>query len=293
VFVTAIKDGVEDYRRSNLDDELNNSAVHRLVEWNNVNVDTDDVSIWRRTKKATTRFMSAAWKAISALWAKKKETDEEDKSAAPRGSFETIAARRASTYSTHSDKRVSYADAGEDIQMTPVPSPLPREPGLAPPSSDERPTTAMSFEGQAPPQRKNFGSLINPNVPASGKARFHKDYWKNVQVGDFVRIYNDDQLPADVIILSTSDPDGACYVETKNLDGETNLKVRHALQSGKQIRHARDCERTEFVIESEPRKPLPIQRRGALDTIQREEPRFRGRAYGRADRHQQHAAPWL
>jgi phospholipid-translocating ATPase len=252
VFVTAIKDGVEDYRRSNLDDELNNSAVHRLVEWNNVNVDTDDVSIWRRTKKATTRFMSAAWKAISALWAKKKETDEEDKSAAPRGSFETIAARRASTYSTHSDKRVSYADAGEDIQMTPVPSPLPREPGLAPPSSDERPTTAMSFEGQAPPQRKNFGSLINPNVPASGKARFHKDYWKNVQVGDFVRIYNDDQLPADVIILSTSDPDGACYVETKNLDGETNLKVRHALQSGKQIRHARDCERTEFVIESEP-----------------------------------------
>ncbi|OBT97906.2 hypothetical protein VE01_03868 [Pseudogymnoascus verrucosus] len=252
VFVTAIKDGVEDYRRSNLDDELNNSAVHRLVEWNNVNVDTDDVSLWRRIKKATTRFISAVWKAISALWAKKKESDEEDKPAAPRGSFETIATRRASTYSTRSDKRVSYADAGEDIQMTPVPSPLPREAGLAVPSSDERPTTAMSFEGQTPPQRKNFGSLINPNRPASGKARFHKDYWKNVQVGDFVRIYNDDQLPADVVILSTSDPDGACYVETKNLDGETNLKVRHALQSGKQIRHARDCERTEFVIESEP-----------------------------------------
>ncbi|OAF58242.2 hypothetical protein VC83_06489 [Pseudogymnoascus destructans] len=251
VFVTAIKDGVEDYRRSNLDDELNNSAVHRLVEWNNVNVDTDDVSLWRRIKKSTTRFISAAWKAISALWAKKKESDEEDKPAAPRGSFETIATRRASTYSTRSDKRISYADAGEDIQMTPVPSPLPREQGLAPPSSDGRPTTAMSFEGQTP-QRKNFGSLINPSVPASGKARFHKDYWKNVQVGDFVRIYNDDQLPADVVILSTSDPDGACYVETKNLDGETNLKVRHALQSGKQIRHARDCERTEFVIESEP-----------------------------------------
>ncbi|OBT51748.1 hypothetical protein VE04_08729 [Pseudogymnoascus sp. 24MN13] len=252
VFVTAIKDGVEDYRRSNLDDELNNSAVHRLVEWNNVNVDTDDVSLWRRIKKATTRFISAAWKAISALWAKKKESDEEDKPAAPRGSFETIATRRASTYSTRSDKPVSHGEAGEDIQMTPVPSPLPREAGLAVPSSDERPTTAMSFEGQTPPQRKNFGSLINPNRPAAGKARFHKDYWKNVQVGDFVRIYNDDQLPADVVILSTSDPDGACYVETKNLDGETNLKVRHALQSGKQIRHARDCERTEFVIESEP-----------------------------------------
>ncbi|KFY27602.1 hypothetical protein V493_03403 [Pseudogymnoascus sp. VKM F-4281 (FW-2241)] len=250
VFITAIKDGIEDYRRSNLDDELNNSSCHRLVEWNNVNVDADDVSLWRRIKKATSRFTALAWKVISALWAKKKAADE-DGSNAPRGSFETVATRRASTYSAHSNKRISYAEPGEDIQMTPVPSPLPRDASLAPPS-DERPTSALSFEGQTPPQRKNFGSLINPNTPAANKARFHKDYWKNVQVGDFVRIYNDDQLPADVIILSTSDPDGACYVETKNLDGETNLKVRHALQSGKQIRHARDCERTEFIIESEP-----------------------------------------
>ncbi|KFY06698.1 hypothetical protein V492_07830 [Pseudogymnoascus sp. VKM F-4246] len=245
VCVTAIKDAVEDFRRSNLDDELNNSAVHRLVEWNNVNVDADDVSLWRKTKKATTRFMVASWKTMSALWGKKKPEDEEDGSNAPRGSFETVATRRASTY--------SYNEVAEDIQMTPVPSPLPRDQSLAPPSADDdRPTSALSFEGQTPPQRKKFGSLINPHIPAPGKARFHKDYWKNVQVGDFVRIYNDDQLPADVVILSTSDPDGACYVETKNLDGETNLKVRHALQSGKQIRHARDCERTEFIIESEP-----------------------------------------
>ncbi|KFY51817.1 hypothetical protein V497_08830 [Pseudogymnoascus sp. VKM F-4516 (FW-969)] len=251
VFVTATKDGIEDYRRSNLDDELNNSAVHRLVEWNNVNVDADDVSLWRRVKKATSRAMGTAGKAIGALFAKKKQEDDEDGSNPPRGSFDTIATRRASTYSAHSNKRVSYADAGEDIQMTPVPSPQPREEGLTAPT-DERPTSALSFEGQTPPQRKNFGSLMNPNTPASGKARFHRDYWKNVQVGDFVRIYNDDQLPADVVIIATSDPDGACYVETKNLDGETNLKVRHALQSGKQIRHARDCERTEFIIESEP-----------------------------------------
>ncbi|KAL5345313.1 phospholipid transporting ATPase [Pseudogymnoascus australis] len=252
VCVTAIKDAIEDYSRSNLDDELNNSPVHRLVDWNNVNVDADDVSLWRRVKKATTRFMALAFKAISALWAKKKAADdEEDGPYVTRGSFETIATRRMSTYSAHS-KRTSYADAGEDIQMTPVPSPTPQKAGLAPPTDDERPTSALSFEGQTPPQRKNFGSLMNPNIQATGKARFHKDYWKNVQVGDFVRIYNDDQLPADVVIISTSDPDGACYVETKNLDGETNLKVRHALQSGKQIRHARDCERTEFVIESEP-----------------------------------------
>jgi hypothetical protein len=33
------------------------------------------------------------------------------------------------------------------------------------------------------------------------------------------------QVPADIIVLATSDPDGNCYLETKNLDGETNLKV--------------------------------------------------------------------
>ena len=31
-----------------------------------------------------------------------------------------------------------------------------------------------------------------------------------------------------------------------------NLKVRHALRSGRKIKHARDCEKTEFTIESEP-----------------------------------------
>jgi phospholipid-translocating ATPase len=96
----------------------------------------------------------------------------------------------------------------------------------------------------------------------TGKARFHQDYWKNVKVGDFVRIYNDDQIPADVVILSTSDPDGACYVETKNLDGETNLKVRHALRSGRKIKHARDCERTQFTIESEAPQPNLYQYSG-------------------------------
>jgi phospholipid-translocating ATPase len=249
VFITAVKDAIEDYRRTILDNELNNSPVHRLVDWNNVNVSADDISLWRRFKKATSRAIVKMYKSVT----KTKETPGTEFAQRaldePRESYETRGTRRVSGYS----QRTSFASAREDIQMTPVPSPLPREEGLTVP---DRPGTAFSYErGDHAPAEKNFGSLINPNLTVTGKPRFHQDYWKNVQVGDFIRIYNDDQIPADVVILSTSDPDGACYVETKNLDGETNLKVRHALRSGRKIKHARDCERTEFTIESEPPQP--------------------------------------
>ncbi|KAH6679777.1 P-type ATPase-like protein [Halenospora varia] len=249
VFITAVKDAIEDYRRTVLDNELNNSPVHRLVDWNNVNVSTDDISLWRRFKKACTRGIISTWKKFG----KNKEVPGKEYAERamdePRESFETRATRRASAFSAHS-QGASF-EAGDEIQMTPVPSPLPRPDGLEVPEHD-RPKTAFSYEGESAPASKNFGSLINPDLPVTGKPRFHQDYWKNVQVGDFVRLYNDDQIPADVVILSTSDPDGACYVETKNLDGETNLKVRHALRSGRKIKHAKDCERTEFTIESEP-----------------------------------------
>lgn len=39
--VTAIKDGIEDYRRATLDEEVNTSAATKLGQWQNVNQPTD------------------------------------------------------------------------------------------------------------------------------------------------------------------------------------------------------------------------------------------------------------
>lgn len=249
--VTAIKDAIEDYRRTVLDQELNNSPVHRLVDYNNVNVGTNNISLWRRIKKATSRSMPTLWASIRSLW-KKQGRGIDDRFDKISVTSETGAKRRQSVFSTRS-LRTSFGSEHETIQMDPVLPHLPRQEGLSVPMHEE--ITAISTEGQSPPSQTAPTCLINYNLPAARKARFHRDYWKNIQVGDFVRIYNNDQLPADVVILSTSDPDSTCYVETKNLDGETNLKVRHALRSGQKIKHAYDCERTEFIIESEPPQP--------------------------------------
>ncbi|KAJ3429130.1 putative phospholipid-transporting atpase [Anaeramoeba flamelloides] len=49
-----------------------------------------------------------------------------------------------------------------------------------------------------------------------------------IRVGDIIYIEKDRELPADIALLSTSDNNGFCSIETSNLDGEYSLKIRRA-----------------------------------------------------------------
>jgi phospholipid-translocating ATPase len=274
VVFTAIKDAVEDLRRTNLDDQLNNSYVQKLMDWDNVNVSEDSVSLWRRFKKWLSHSIADMWRLFKA----RKQKSEDGKGVAERATDRprmSIQTNRESYLSTRSARHE------EGIPMTPVSSPQPTSPSRSNRASHPGINRNFSYEDGEHLDRHTDGdriedispvndNVINPIKEISGQARFKRDFWKNLSVGDFVRLYNDDEIPADIAVLSTSDPDGACYIETKNLDGETNLKVRQALRCGRELHHARDCERSEFIIDSEAAHANLYAYSGAIKWVQRD-----------------------
>mmetsp|Transcript_23170 Transcript_23170/g.23054 ORF Transcript_23170/g.23054 Transcript_23170/m.23054 type:complete len:432 (-) Transcript_23170:1125-2420(-) len=53
---------------------------------------------------------------------------------------------------------------------------------------------------------------------------FVETKWKDIRVGDIIRIEKEDKFPVDMLLLVTPNTDGLVFVDTSNLDGETNLK---------------------------------------------------------------------
>uniref|UniRef100_A0A336KFC8 Phospholipid-transporting ATPase n=1 Tax=Culicoides sonorensis TaxID=179676 RepID=A0A336KFC8_CULSO len=59
--------------------------------------------------------------------------------------------------------------------------------------------------------------------------RYQRVRWKDVKVGDLIHLSNNEVVPADILLINSSDKNGACYIETCDLDGETSLKRRQVV----------------------------------------------------------------
>ncbi|ORZ41397.1 hypothetical protein BCR44DRAFT_1492316 [Catenaria anguillulae PL171] len=165
VAVTAMKDGFEDMKRHNTDNQVNNRITYSLPRWGNVNY------VSPTTQK---RWAVYYWIRRVVLGKKGDEVPES------RGG---------------NDK--------EGLEKTEVAT-----------------------------------SLGNLSIrdPCALEDAWSPVKWRDLRVGDYVLLRNNEFIPADVVIVSTSEPDSVCYVETKNLDGETNLKVRKGMAETAHIR---------------------------------------------------------
>ena len=57
--------------------------------------------------------------------------------------------------------------------------------------------------------------------------RFIKEKWEKIKLGDIIQIKNNEQFPCDLLFLESSpESKGQCKIETKNINGETNLQTK-------------------------------------------------------------------
>lgn len=88
----------------------------------------------------------------------------------------------------------------------------------------------MAFEGYYDIKRHREDKEVNNRIAyrlRPGDGHVEEIPWSDVRPGDLLKVYDRSQFPADLLFVTSCATGNKCYVETANIDGETNLKIKH------------------------------------------------------------------
>lgn len=244
--VTAVKDAVEDYRRATLDEEVNTSAATKLGNWRNVNQPMDPRNWLERLLGMNSP--GRVTKGVRKL--REKEASEGSRIVLNRTGVPVhTSISETGGLSMDGDSGRRHLEDIQSIDSHSYPPLVSNDTSQLSLGSDQDLVRNASLNTLA---ASSSSGVVNWSRRISGSARWERTLWKKLEVGDIVLLRDNEQVPADIVVLSTSDSDGLCYLETKNLDGETNLKPRKAVNATSRILSEEDIERSSFVLDSEP-----------------------------------------
>ncbi|TIB00265.1 hypothetical protein E3P94_01779 [Wallemia ichthyophaga] len=276
VFITACKDGYEDIKRHQSDRKVNHSKVkvlkgkygesrHSDYHYHNFN------HIEAKSKTFTGGLPKGAMLGKLRLKKKSKNRDH-----VPPPNLPDAVTSLDDELKFESDQMGRHS-VGNPPELNDTGEFNGRQVGLVDDLENPRTYTPPPPPAQLPagPIPENDAEEVEEGEEDDGQDDAGNSWrtmlWEDVKVGDFVKIHNNEPFPAgerrvqesistllirvlDIVVCSTSEEEDVCFVETKNLDGETNLKSRHAIP---QLSHltspaaiARECHG--YRIDSEP-----------------------------------------
>ncbi|OUM63801.1 hypothetical protein PIROE2DRAFT_43155, partial [Piromyces sp. E2] len=219
IIITALKDGYEDLKRHREDNTVNNTEAYILDNWTNTNFPKYHISFTRRIKSKISKFFRWVTQSIPRQLLVFFPSDEEE---------------------TEMEKK---KEKNSDLNLEPIYE----NETLELNNSQTLNNSKASLEKAAIKE----GSKVDLTVSPDKEKGWKTVAWKDIRVGDIILLSTDENVPADIVVLATSEEENECYVETKNLDGETTLKRRTGKKETQCIRDVKSAKNMRFVIKAE------------------------------------------